>query len=148
MRANPASRFSLQRGAAAVEFAFVAIVFFTLLIGVVEMGRVLFTWNAAAEATRYGARVAVVCDLNDTAVLTRMQRILPNLIAENLEVEYLPEGCSISNCQQVRVSLSGLTVQTYIPLVGAVLPVPPFSTTLPRESLSSAIDGQSNPLCG
>jgi len=50
-----------QRGAAAVEFALVAIVFFMLLIGIVEMGRVLFTWNAAAEATRYGARVAVVC---------------------------------------------------------------------------------------
>lgn len=137
-----------QIGAAAVEFGFIAIVFLILLIGVIEMGRVLFTWNAAVEATRYGARVAVVCDLNDSAILARMQKILPTMNAGNLSVTYLPSGCSVANCQQVRVSLSGLTVQTYIPIVGAVLPVPPFSTTLPRESLSSAIDGHANPLCG
>jgi len=136
-----------QHGAAAVEFGLVAIVFLILLIGVVEMGRVLFTWNAAVEATRFGARVAVVCDINDSAVLTQMQKFLPNLTAGNLSVSYLPSGCSISNCKDVRVELSGLSVQTYIPIVGAALTVPPFSTTLPRESLMSAIDGRPNPLC-
>jgi len=136
-----------QHGAAAVEFGLVAIVFLILLIGVVEMGRVLFTWNAAVEATRFGARVAVVCDINDSAVLTQMQKFLPNLTAGNLSVSYLPSGCSISNCKDVRVELSGLSVQTYIPIVGAALTVPPFSTTLPRESLMNAIDGRPNPLC-
>ena len=53
---------------AAVEFALVAALFFTLLIGIMEMGRVLFYWNSAAEATRLGARLAVVCDLNDTTI--------------------------------------------------------------------------------
>jgi Flp pilus assembly protein TadG len=137
-----------QVGSAVVEFGLIAIVFLMLLIGVIEMGRVLFTWNAAVEATRYGARVAVVCDMNNTeAILTRMQRILPNMNAGNLSVAYLPSGCSAASCQQVRVSLSGLNVQTYIPIVGAILPVPPFSTTLPRESLRNAIDGQANPVC-
>ena len=132
-----------QRGAAAVEFALIAMAFFILLIGVLEMGRVLFTWNAAAEATRYGARVAAVCDINDGAILSRMQDIMPNLESANVNVSYLPSGCTVSNCQQVRVSISNFQVTTHIPVVSAVLSVPPFTTTLPRESLSSA----GNPVC-
>jgi len=60
----PGSR-ARQRGAAAVEFALVCMVFLTLLIGIMEMGRLLFYWNAAAEATRWGPRRAVGCDPND-----------------------------------------------------------------------------------
>ncbi len=49
-RRPPARR---QKGVAALEFALIASVFFTLLIGVMEMGRVLFYFNTAAEATRH-----------------------------------------------------------------------------------------------
>jgi Flp pilus assembly protein TadG len=145
-----------QRGAAAVEFALVAIVFFMLLIGVVEMGRVLFTWNAAAEATRYGARVAVVCGLKDAAILSRMQKIMPSLTAGKVSVCYadnfagcVPPGddCSPSTCKQVSVSIVGVTVPTLIPISGTVLALPPFTTTLPRESMLNAIDGYANPVC-
>ena len=136
-----------QRGAAAVEFALVAIVFFMLLIGIVEMGRVLFTWNAAVEATRYGARVAVVCGLNDAAILSRMQKIMPSLTAANVTVSYAPGGCSVSTCQSVSVSTQNVAVTTLIPVSGTVLAVPPFTTTLPRESMLNAIDGYANPVC-
>ena len=35
-----------------VEFAIVAVLFFSLLLGIMDFGRLLFTWNAAAaEAT-------------------------------------------------------------------------------------------------
>lgn len=136
-----------QRGAAAVEFALVAIVFFMLLIGIVEMGRVLFTWNAAAEATRYGARVAVVCGLNDAAILSRMQKIMPSLTAANVIVSYAPGGCSVATCQQVSVSIQDFAVTTLIPVSGTVLAIPPFTTTLPRESMLNAIDGFPNPVC-
>lgn len=136
-----------QRGAAAVEFALVAIVFFMLLIGIVEMGRVLFTWNAAAEATRYGARVAVVCPLNDPAILSRMQKIMPTLTAANVAVSYVPGGCSVASCQQVSVSIQNVPVTTLIPRSAATLMVPPFTTTLPRESMLNSIDGRTNPVC-
>lgn len=136
-----------QRGAAAVEFALVAIIFFMLLIGIVEMGRVLFTWNAAAEATRYGARVAVVCGFNDAAILSRMQKIMPALTAANVSVGYTPSGCSVANCQQVSVSIVNVPVTTFIPRAAMTLMVPPFTTTLPRESMLNAIDGHSNPVC-
>ena len=138
-----------QRGAAAVEFALVAIVFFMLLIGIVEMGRVLFTWNAAAEATRYGARVAVVCepDIDNATILSRMQKIMPSLTTANVTVSYTPDGCSVATCQLVSVSTQNVAVTTLIPISGTVLAVPPFTTTLPRESMLNAIDGYANPVC-
>jgi Flp pilus assembly protein TadG len=143
-----------QKGVAAVEFALIATLFFMLLLGVVEFGRVLFTWNAAVEATRYGARVAAVCNMNDAAIRDRMRRILGNLSDEQIEVKYYssaspgvtecntPATCS-STGRWVRVSISGYSVQTYIPIVGTVLNAPPFTTTLPRESM----DSNNNPVC-
>jgi Flp pilus assembly protein TadG len=56
-----------QRGAAAVEFALVASLLFTLLFGIMEMGRVLFYWNTATEAPDW-ARLAVVC-VKDAAAI-------------------------------------------------------------------------------
>jgi Flp pilus assembly protein TadG len=137
-----------QTGAAVIEFALIGLLFFILLFGVIEIGRVMFTWNAAAEATRYGARVAAVCNMNDTAIANRMRRIMPNLANANVNVAYLPAGCNKSNCLYVRVSISNLQVTTHIPVVGGVLDVPAFTTTLPRESLESTnSDGEANPVC-
>lgn len=147
MRPRAAASRKHQRGAAAVEFALVAIVFFMLLIGIVEMGRVLFTWNATAEATRYGARVAVVCPKDDPAILSRMQKIMPALVTENVVVTYTPNGCSVANCQQVSVRVQNVPVTTLIPVSAATLMVPPFTTTLPRESMLDDIDGRENPVC-
>lgn len=137
-----------QLGAAVVEFALIGLVFFVLLFGILEMGRTLFTWNAAAEATRYGARVAAVCDMNSPAIVNRMRQIMPNLTSGNVSVSYLPNGCNKSNCIYVRVSIVNFQVTTHIPVVGTVLNVPPFATTLPRESLESTnSDGEANPVC-
>jgi Flp pilus assembly protein TadG len=149
-----------QRGAAVVEFALVAIVFFMLLIGIVEMGRVLFTWNAMVEATRYGARVAAVCSPGNAAILGRMQKIMPGLTADQVSVCYADnfegavdsEGncissCSLSTCKQVSVSVKNIPVTTLIPVSAATIMVPPFTTTLPRESMLNSIDGHPNPVC-
>lgn len=53
-------RHGRQRGAAAVEFALIAILFFTLLLGIIEFGRLLYLWNTTQEVTRRAAREAVV----------------------------------------------------------------------------------------
>jgi hypothetical protein len=77
MKTPPLAR---QRGAAAVEFALVSLVFFTMLFGAFEMGRLMFYWNTAAEVTRLGARMAVVCDPNTAsrdAIRARMRQLLP-----------------------------------------------------------------------
>lgn len=142
------ARRSRERGVAAIEFALISALFFTLLIGIMEMGRVLFYWNSAAEATRLGARMAVVCDLNDAEIKSRMQAMLTILPTTKIDIGYEPIGCNVNTCQSVKVSiLPDVSVATFIPYVPLTLTLPPFSTTLPRESMRSTVDGHPNPVC-
>ncbi|SFI27492.1 TadE/TadG family type IV pilus assembly protein [Nitrosomonas sp. Nm34] len=140
-----------QRGAAAVQFALIASVLFTAMIGAMEMSRVLFYWNTATEATRLGARLAVVCDQNAAAIKTKMQSMLGVLNTSNITVKYVDQdgnSCSRETCRFVTVSITGLTVSTVIPLVPLNITMPPFTTTLPRESLTNILkDGSVNPDC-
>lgn len=53
-------KIKLQRGAAAVEFALIAWLFFALFLGVIEFGRFFYTFNTVQEITRCAAREAVV----------------------------------------------------------------------------------------
>lgn len=131
-----------ERGAAIVEFALIASIFFTLLIGIMEMGRVLFYMNTAAEATRLGARLAVVCDVDATIVKKRMIDMLGILTTSDIKVEYTPNPCNSSTCELVTVSVTK-NINTFIPFVPLSIDMPSFSTTLPRESLASAM----NPAC-
>ena len=137
-----------QRGAAAVEFALLAPLFFAFLFGIIEMARVLYLMNAATEATRLGARVAVVCDMNDTAIMARMQNMLPGLATGDVSVIYRPAGCTQANCQTVTVSIipGSYSINTFIPFLPFTVNLPSLTSTLPRESLSSTGYGN-NVLC-
>ncbi|CAE6830216.1 hypothetical protein R69927_07551 [Paraburkholderia domus] len=136
-----------QRGAAAVEFALVAGILCTLLIGVCEMGRVLFYWNTASEAVRLGARTATVCDADATVIKNRITGLLPLLAASNVNVTYTPSGCDSdpttarNTCTLVTVSVTNVSVKTMIPFVPLTLKMPPLTTTLPRESLATSTGG-------
>jgi hypothetical protein len=113
-----------------------------------EMGRVLFYWNSAAEATRLGARLAVVCDLNDTTIKTRMQTMLSILKTTDIQIVYEPASCNVNTCDSVTVSiLPTVPVATFIPYAALSLTLPPFSTKLPRESMLSTVGGQANRVC-
>lgn len=145
-----------QQGAAVVEFAAVVIVLFILLIAIFEFGRLMFTWNSAVEATRRGARLAVVCDLNVTQIKTQMRSILPVVEVGDIDIAYRPSGCSADSCQTVTVKIlpqSDTAARYFLPLyispspatkavgeikiINTVWKIPEFSTTLTRESLSN-----------
>ena len=146
-----------QSGAAIIEFAIIAILFFTLLLGIADFGRWVLTLNAASEATRLGARVAVVCDLNAAAIKVRMQTILPQAEAGQIQITYYGSnpvtpgawlaGCTAANCAGVNVRLQGVTIDSIAWFLPAAIPIPAFSTSLTRESLSSSIGGSNNPIC-
>ena len=85
-----------QNGAAAVEFALIAIVFFTLLLGILEFGRLFYLYNTVQEVTRRAAREAVVrwVDQADTAKSLALfgGASLPagaEITAANINIEYL-----------------------------------------------------------
>lgn len=150
-----------QAGLAAVEFALIAAtILFPLVIGIMEFGRIIFYWNAATEATRLGARLAVVCDLDDSTIKSKMNALFPVIETSDIEISYEPAGCTTTSCHQVRVAIARPGPEkTYLrdfrstaPDAWAFRPVfPPFSTTLPRESMRSSFGPLgaevSNPVC-
>lgn len=141
---------SQQRGSTAVEFAMIAVVFVTLLMAIIEFGRWFYTLEMVADATRAGARMAVVCDVNDTSVKAEIQARVPQLSLSNsqISVQYFPAGCSKANCQVVQVGITGASFTPAVPLLMVAFPVPPFNTSLPRESLESVnAAGEINPVC-
>lgn len=50
-------------GASAAEFALVLPVFLVLLLGTIDVGRLMWTWNRAEKATQMAVRYAVVADM-------------------------------------------------------------------------------------
>lgn len=135
-----------QRGAATVEFALVAAVggLFIVLIGVLELGRAMFVLNTAAEATRLGARIAIVCDANAQSIKSGMTNMLTLLKPENIAIDYAPQGCASSadsarnSCQSVSVSiLPGVKIDMVIPFLPLSFELPAFTTNLSREAMNS-----------
>jgi Flp pilus assembly protein TadG len=136
-----ATRSFAQRGHVAVEFSIVMFMFVSVLLGIIDFSRWLFAINSANEAAREGARVAVVCDLSDSAIQQHMAPWLITATGGSISVSYTPGGC-VANasggtpCAGVTVSLSGYTV----PRVAWFLPtmtLPTATTFLPRESMDS-----------
>jgi hypothetical protein len=155
-----------QRGTATVEFAVAGVAFFLVLLGVIEVGRTLFVWNALDEVTRRGARVAAVCPVNHSAIAhvaildepsgSGTSPFLHGLGVEHITVEYLDaNGSAIADpeagfaaIRYVRVSVTGYEHTALIPFLdgAGVLGAPGFAATLPRESLGIPRQGDS-PIC-
>lgn len=144
---------SREYGLASVEFAIIGAVFFVVLLGIIEFGRLLYAWGVLTEGTRRGVRVAVVCPVNHSAIPavtifagprdSSSNPILPDLSTDNVVVEYLNQHgipladpiASFRQIRYVRVKLQNYTHQLFIPFVNITLNSPAFESTLPRESL-------------
>jgi len=142
-----------QQGVTTVEVAIVGLFAMITLFSVMEIARVFFVFNALNEATRRGARVAAVCQLNDTAIAEitvfnpsgggAASSLLPGLTTANVEVRYLDQGGNVLGnplgsfglIQFVRVSIINFSHQLIIPLFARTFTTPSFATTIPAESL-------------
>lgn len=138
-----------QRGTTTIEFAVVATVLFTVLFGVIEVGRALFVWNTLSEATRRGARVAAVCPVNHPSVARvavfgdplagDASPILSHFSTANVQVEYLDDAgastAAYEDIAYVRVRITNYQHRLLIPFLVRDITAPPFTTTLPAESL-------------
>lgn len=135
-----------QQGTTAVEFAIVGVVFFTVLFGLIDFSRIFFDLAALEESTRRGARVAAVCPVNDPFIAQSalLGGLVPTLETQHISVQYLdsdgaivgaPAGAGYGSIRYVRVSIQNFQLQTFIPGLTTVLPMPAFETTIPSESL-------------
>jgi Flp pilus assembly protein TadG len=170
-----------QRGASAAEFGLVLPLLVALLLGMIDVGRYMWTINRAEKAAQMGVRMAVVTDyvssaLNDTyvgkcspvlaagdsipagcfaaitcsrtgttvsctsgtanaaafnQVLTRVKAIYPEVVPEDLDIEYSDSGVGYAGnptgpdvAPLVTVRLSGMQFKpiTLFSLASVALP--------------------------
>lgn len=139
-----------QAGASTVEFALVSALFLLLFMATIEIGRAMFTYNVLTESTRMGARAAAVCAVQSDNIaksaLFNNMKLIPDLKAAHVNVSYLDANGAVvpnpspgnaegfMNVRYVQVSIRGYTLHLMIPGFGSIT-LPPFTTTLPRESL-------------
>lgn len=141
-----------ESGATIAEFAVVAGVFFLLIIGIIEFGRLFYTHNALTDAARRGARYAVLHPKNapcvknvvvygethidpDTCAPTAGASPLINgLTASHVSVLYDPPTTYGLNEGTATVSITGYTFNLSIPLVGRNVNMPAYASTLTAES--------------
>lgn len=141
-----------QKGAETVEFAMIAVLFFAILFAIIEFSRALFVWNALAEATRRGARMAVICPYQSPipkqvaifdviAGSLGTSPIIAGLTPAMVKVSYLNQAGGVEADQTLikfaQVTITGYTHTLLIPIWGRSLTAPAFATTLPSESLGA-----------
>jgi len=90
-----------QRGTAAVEFALLAAVFFTLVFGIFEVARLMFVYNTLQEVTRRAAAAAVNVYPRDGAAIQQVKQeavfrdspgelmLAPSITDASIRIEYL-----------------------------------------------------------
>ena len=82
----------MKRGQTLTEFAIGASVALLVLVGLMELGRYLFTVNTLRNATREGARYAIVHPWDDDGIRQRVRQSLTGLepSAVNVQVSFNP----------------------------------------------------------
>lgn len=113
-----------RRGAAAVEFALVAPLFFLLIVGMLEFGRAVMVQQILTNAAREGARAAVLDGATANGVRNSVTTYLSNAGITGSTVQITPTEPATAGFGQP------VTVQVSIPF-GQVswvpLPTIPFS---------------------
>jgi hypothetical protein len=111
-----------QRGAATVEFALLAIVFFMVLLGIMEFGRLIYVWNTAQEVTRHAAREAVVRDFTTQTGAIKRESIFQGGTSGAVN---LPAGVEITNATVRLVYLAVDAGGNRVAITGGNMPADP-----------------------
>jgi hypothetical protein len=153
------------RGLATVEFALVALLFFTLLYGIVEFARLLYVYNTLQEVTRRAAREATVRWIDQESTVKQLALFggssLPaggEITSASIVIEYLKAdgsavstfpsdaGDNLSACgdatrtdyciDSVRVSIANVRYTPMLSLFSFLnLTLPTSSVTMHAESM-------------
>ncbi|MCM3901598.1 MAG: pilus assembly protein [Pyrinomonadaceae bacterium] len=140
-----------ERGASLLEFAIAASVFLTVLFGVLECGRLLWTHNALKDGVRKGARYATLRRKDAAGILAIQKMVVygdpnanpatANPIATGLTTSAVAVTYNNSNpdngiqmSDRATVSITGYQFKFAIPLIGGTLNMPNYRTSMPGES--------------
>ena len=152
-----------ERGAAVAEFAVACLFFFSVLIGIIEFGRLLYTHNALTDAARRGARYASLhkedkpCVTNiviygEKHVNAKCQPTGPPLIngltAQGVKINVTYLGADTDNIKEddpidtdygsnlgtATVAIENFKFTLGIPLLNITITMPDYRTTMSAES--------------
>lgn len=84
-----------QGGTAAIEFGMVAPVFFALVLGIIDVGRYMWTLNTMQYAIDDSIRAGVVREMTPEEVEARVKETLAHVSAGGLTVEALPTSSTL-----------------------------------------------------
>ncbi|WP_413111004.1 TadE/TadG family type IV pilus assembly protein [Thaumasiovibrio sp. DFM-14] len=142
-----------QHGLVAVEFTFIATLFFILLFATIEFGRLYFSWHVMNETSRRAARLAAVCQVTTTEQADAISRAVMNNVnvagftSGNLNIRYLDSnGNAVTGdltqesiydqIEFVEATINNFTINLMIPFINfGPISSQNFRTVLPRESL-------------
>jgi Flp pilus assembly pilin Flp len=119
-----------RRGASAAEFALLLPVLLLILVGTIQYGVMMFTYNSMLTAARAGARIAALGSANNAAVEAMVQSMLPGWVDRDL-VEV--ESTSIAG-NQVRVEVSMPSPTSTVLQLGPMPDAIAASVVMLRES--------------
>ena len=100
-----------ERGQTVVEFALAATALFTLVFGIIDFGRALFTYDIVTNAARIGSRYAIVhgsacslasCPATSAAIQSYVQSQVSGIATSQLSVTATwsnASGCTDPNYQ-------------------------------------------------
>ncbi len=94
-----------RRGAAAVEFAIVAPIFFLMVLVIIEFGRLIMVQQVITNASREGARRAVVEGATVTDVQTVVNDYMDAASLADAEITVTPNPSSVGFGQPVTVTI-------------------------------------------
>jgi Flp pilus assembly protein TadG len=106
-------------GAALVEFAIVLPVLLLLAFGIIDLGRLLYTYNNLTSAVREGARLAAVLpdpQPNDPRVIARVQRYAVPFGGNATPTVTMTPNAALPNTQFVTVTITSYPFNWFTPL--------------------------------
>jgi len=150
-----------EEGTTMAEFAIIAAVFFMIIFGIIEFGRLLYTHNALTDAARRGARYAVLHSETEIACVKAVAvygesnvdpatcagtgpALINGLTTTNIIVSYegadednnplTPPTAYGMNLGTASVSIQNYTFTLSIPFARRTITMPAYTTTLTSES--------------
>lgn len=131
-----------EHGSSLVEMVIGASVLMTVVFGVLEVGRLLWTHNALAEAARQGARYAAISTQNVNNVKNFVvygtaspgggaNPAVYGLTTSNVNVTYSGFGVKQGT---VSVEITGYVFNFNVPIFGGGVTMPSYKSTLTGES--------------
>jgi len=111
-----------EQGQALVEMALVLRLFFLLLFGVIEMGRVGYAYISISNAAREGGRVATIGG-TDLEIKSSIENAAPSLDSASLTITIFPSESNRQSGQEVKVNVT-YPVQLFIPIINNIIANP------------------------